>query len=61
MRNTSFLNSKGRLVKQPFQTGIIVSIQSVRHLYHELRAEGISYLLTSKVNQDALENIFSSI
>ena len=49
------------MVQQPFQSGILVSIESVRSLLRELKSEDVSYILTSKVNQDALENHFSSV
>jgi hypothetical protein len=49
------------LSKKPFQIGIVVSINSTLDLYTELKKEGLSYLLTSRVNQDALENVFSQI
>ena len=44
-----------------FQKGILCSIKSVRSLFEELREEGFSYLLTHKLNQDILENLFSAI
>ena len=43
----------------PFQAGILVSIKSVIALYNELKSEGVEYLLTTRVNQDILENNFS--
>ena len=30
-------------------------------MYNELKNEGIIFLLTSRINQDALENTFSSL
>ena len=44
-----------------FQKGILCSIQAVRSLWEELRKEGFSYLLTHKLNQDIIENLFSAI
>ena len=44
-----------------FQKGILCSINSVRSLFDELRKEGFSYLLTHKLNQDFVENLFSAI
>ena len=61
VNNMYFKNSRGKLVKKPFQTGILVSIKSTIDLYYELKSEGTSYLLTSRINQDALENTFSQI
>ena len=60
-KNMYFLNNRGKLVQQPFQTGILISIKSIRHLLKDLKGHGVKYLLTSKVNQDALENQFSSV
>ena len=45
----------------PFQAGILVSIKSIFELYDELKKEGASYILTSRVNQDILENTFSKV
>ena len=44
-----------------FQKGILCSIYSVRSLFDELRKEGFSYLLTHKLNQDFVENLFCAI
>ena len=44
-----------------FQKGILCSIKSVRSLWEELRQEGFSYLLTHKLNQDIIENLFSAV
>ena len=44
-----------------FQKGILCSINSVRSLFDELRKEGFSYLLTHKLNQDFVENLFFAI
>ena len=56
-----FINKKGKAVKMPFQAGILVSIKSLFELYDELKKEGASYILTSRVNQDILENTFSKV
>ena len=56
-----FINRKGKVVKMPFQAGILVSIKSVISLYDEVKSEGASYLLTTHVNQDILENKFSKV
>jgi hypothetical protein len=61
VKNMYFGNDQTRLAKKPFQTGIIVSINSTMSLYEELRHEGLSYLITSRLNQDSLENMFSQI
>ena len=45
--------------KKPFQKGILINIKSTLVLYEEMKEEGYSYLLTSRLNQDALESTFS--
>ena len=59
--NMHFINRKGRNVKMPFQAGILVSIKSITELYNELKSEGVTHILTSHVNQDLLENMFSKV
>ena len=59
--NMHFINRKGRNVKMPFQAGILVSIKSITELYNELKSEGATHMLTSHVNQDLLENMFSKV
>jgi hypothetical protein len=61
VKNMYFGNNMTSLRKKPFQTGIIVSINSTLDLYKDLKEEGLSYLITSRLNQDALENLFSQI
>jgi hypothetical protein len=47
---------------KPIQTGILVSTQSMLDIFASLVASGLySYLLTSRLTQDALENLFSQI
>jgi hypothetical protein len=47
---------------KPIQTGILVSTQSLLDLFASLVASGsYNYLLTSRLTQDALENLFSQI
>lgn len=59
--NMFFGKNSASLRQKPFQSGITVSIKSTLDLYSELKNEGISYLLTARLNQDALENVFSQI
>ena len=59
--NMYFKNRSGKLGKKPFQSGITVSIKATMDLYRELKEEGLSYLMTSRINQDSLENIFSTL
>lgn len=51
----------GRREKVAFQKGIICSINAVFALWEELKEEGFKYLLTSKLNQDCIENFFSGV
>jgi hypothetical protein len=61
VQHMSFGKDEAAVRKKPFQTGIVVSINSTLDLFEELKTEGVSYLLTSRLNQDALENLFSQI
>ena len=46
----------------PFQKGIIISCSSLLSLYSALSKErGVEFILTSHLNQDALENFFSRV
>ena len=42
-------------------TGIIVSVNSTIDLYYETKREGLKYQLTTRENQDSLENLFSNL
>jgi len=44
-----------------FQKGFIVSIESLKNLRIDLLKYNVSYILTGRLTQDALENIFSVI
>lgn len=46
---------------KPIQTGIILSTKSVIQLSDELSAHGLDFLLTSRMTQDCLENLFSTV
>ena len=59
--NMFFINKKGNLCRKPFQSGIIVSIKSTKALFNELKEEGIEYFLTTRANQDCIENFFSCV
>lgn len=52
-------NGKNKL--QMFQKGILMYINGARHLLNILKEHGLNYLLTTKINQDALENFFSQL
>lgn len=46
----------------PFQEGILVSIKSTKRLYQDMvETYGVTYILTKKINQDALENFFGQV
>ena len=45
----------------PFQKGVLISIQSTRLLYAEIKQKGLQCLLTRHVNSDPSENSFSCI
>ena len=48
--------------KMPFQYGLMCSVKATRELYKELVVNGpFSFLLTAKLNQDCLENLFSRL
>lgn len=52
----------GKRSLQIFQKGILLSIQSLKCLYADLHNKyEIEYILTHKLNQDALENLFSQL
>lgn len=51
----------GKKTLQTFQKGILMHINGTRHLLNILKENGLQYLLTSKINQDALENLFSQL
>jgi hypothetical protein len=47
---------------QVFQKGIIISCTSIQALYTKLVEKyNISYILTHRLNQDSLENLFSQL
>lgn len=48
--------------QQLFQKAILMSIFSLRGLFDDMKARfGIKYIMTAKLNQDALENLFSIV
>ncbi|XP_063215855.1 uncharacterized protein LOC134527262 [Bacillus rossius redtenbacheri] len=48
-----------RAKKPPCFSGLSMTIRSIVDLWRELRLQGIEYVLTSRLNQDAIENMFS--
>ena len=51
----------GKYKLLPCLNGIVNHIKSLKELYAELKNEGYSFVLTSRLNQDCVENIFSQI
>ena len=45
----------------PFQKGFMMTIRSLFCLYSDLQNLDVKYILTSRLNQDCLENLFSQI
>jgi len=46
---------------QLFQKALLMHINGTRQLLNILKEHGLKYLLTSKINQDALENLFGQV
>jgi len=59
----TFLNMRciGKIGLQIFQKAILMHISGTKALLKVLQQNGLKYLLTSKINQDALENLFSQL
>lgn len=55
------MRCKGKSSLQIFQKCILMYINGTKYLLKILREHGLQYLLTSKINQDALENLFSQL
>ena len=51
----------GKTKMLPFQNAFLISIESVKGLSNDLKKEGFSYMMTSRVNQDVLESFFSQL
>ncbi|KAF0292463.1 Transposable element P transposase [Amphibalanus amphitrite] len=59
MRDARVVGSNSML---PFQKGFVMSSTALRGLYSAVqRHHGLSYLLTSRLNQDCVENFFSQL
>jgi hypothetical protein len=51
-----------RVLEKPYCfTGLQMTIRSILDLWEDLESEGYWYLLTNRLNQDPLENLFSNI
>jgi len=55
------MRCKGKNSFKIFQKGILVFINGTCYFLKMLKEYGLNYLLTSKINQDALENLFSQV
>lgn len=51
----------GKSSLQIFQKGILQSINAIKSLYESVKPLKVNYILTIKLNQDILENLFSQI
>jgi len=50
----------GKRSLMQFQKGILLTNQSLRNLYQDMKENfGLTYILTRRLNQDVLENLFS--
>ena len=61
IKSLIFNDEKDRTKMIPFQRGILINIKSTEMLYEDLKSEGIKYIITKRLNQDALENLFSRV
>ncbi|CAI6358180.1 unnamed protein product [Macrosiphum euphorbiae] len=62
MYNTFLLmRCNGKYGLQIFQKALLMHINGMKLLLKIVRGHGLKYILTSKVNQDALENLFSQL
>ena len=53
---------KIRIARMPWEHGMICSINATKGLYQDLVVNGpFEFLMTAKLNQDCLENLFSRI
>ena len=52
---------EGKGAALPFEKGIISGSRSVRQLCDDLRNRGYKYVLTSRLNQDVVENFFPAL
>ena len=60
--NMSFVGKEHTDAMLPFQQGILVSIESTKELFEHMKAVcGITYLLTTRLNNDICENKFSQV
>jgi hypothetical protein len=58
-----FDGKKGKIkCVQPFQKALVFSIKATKMLFDEMKNKfGINFIMTAKLNNDGLENLFSQI
>lgn len=56
-----FMRCNGKYSLQIFQKAVLMHINGLKLLLKIVRDHGLKYILSSKVNQDALENLFSQL
>ncbi|KAM7301884.1 uncharacterized protein ISCGN_017401 [Ixodes scapularis] len=62
IRSWELLTVDGRHASsRPCKRGWLVTIAAVLQMWEQLRVEGLSFLMTNRLNQDCLENSFSVI
>ena len=58
----SSMRRKNKASLLPFQTGILISVEALRGLFNALKdLFNVKFILTARLNQDPVENIFSQI
>lgn len=62
VQSWKFLNRDGTdSSAKPSQRGLIITLKAVLGVFEFFKSEGIPFLLTNRLNQDCLENTFSSV
>ncbi|CAI6355295.1 unnamed protein product [Macrosiphum euphorbiae] len=56
-----FMRCIGKNSLQIFQKGFLMHINGTKQILQILKENGLNYLLTSKINKDALQNLFDQI
>lgn len=56
-----FMRCNGKYSLQIFQKAVLMHINGLKLLLKIVRNHGLKYILSSKVNQDAIENLFSQL
>jgi hypothetical protein len=58
-KNVQKIDKKGKLSRPPCFEEILLSINTIKQLFEENKHDNYSFLLTGRLNQDPLENLFS--